>query len=61
MSDRNHRTTTKKSETSLENPLVKRLMWRGLAAVLGVLAAIASQRVAEAIWVRVFDEPPPDD
>lgn len=54
-------TPTPKSELSLENPLVKRLMWRGLAAALGVLAAILSTRLAEAIWVRIFDEPPPDD
>ena len=42
------------------NDLVKRLMWSGLLAGLGALATIATQRVATLIWMRVFDEDPPD-
>jgi hypothetical protein len=40
--------------------MVKRLMWSGLLAGLGALATVATQRVATVIWVRVFDEDPPD-
>jgi hypothetical protein len=35
-------------------------MWSGLLAGLGALATVATQRVASMIWVRVFDEDPPD-
>ncbi len=42
------------------NDLVKRLMWSGLLAGLGALATVATQRVATMIWLRVFDEDPPD-
>jgi hypothetical protein len=42
------------------NDVVKRLMWSGLLAGLGALATVATQRVATLIWVRVFDEDPPD-
>jgi hypothetical protein len=40
--------------------MVKRLMWSGLVAGTGALAAIAANRVASAIWRRLFDEDPPD-
>jgi len=43
-----------------DNDLVKRLMWSGLIAGIGALAAIAANRVAATIWRRVFDEDPPD-
>ena len=43
-----------------ENDLVKRLMWSGLVAGIGALAAIAANRVAAGVWRRVFDEDPPD-
>jgi hypothetical protein len=35
-------------------------MWSGLLAVLGALATIATQRLATVIWMRAFDEDPPD-
>jgi hypothetical protein len=44
----------------MQNELVKRLMWGGLLAGLGALATIATTRVATVIWVRIFDEDPPD-
>lgn len=44
----------------MENEIVKRLMWSGLVAGLGALATIAASRVAALIWVRVFDEEPPE-
>lgn len=44
----------------MSNDLVKRLMWSGLLAGLGALATIATQRLATVIWMRAFDEDPPD-
>ena len=42
------------------NDLTKRLMWSGLLAGLGALTTIVANRVATFIWVKVFDEDPPD-
>jgi hypothetical protein len=44
-----------------ESPLVKRLLWSGLLAGTGALAALASTRLAALIWKRVFDEEPPSE
>jgi len=44
----------------MQNELAKRLMWSGLLAGLGALATIATTRIATVIWVKVFDEDPPD-
>jgi hypothetical protein len=44
----------------MQNELVKRLVWSGLLAGLGALATIATTRVATVIWVRLFDEDPPE-
>jgi hypothetical protein len=44
----------------MQSPLVKRLLWSGLVAGVGALAALASQRVAGMIWMRVFGEAPPE-
>jgi hypothetical protein len=44
----------------VQNELVKRLMWSGLLAGLGALATVVTTRVATLIWVKVFDEDPPD-
>ena len=44
----------------VENDVVRRLMWAGLVAAIGALASIVAQRGAEAIWIRVFDEEPPE-
>jgi hypothetical protein len=44
----------------MDNDTVKRLMWSGLLAGIGALATIVANRVAAAIWVRVFDEDPPE-
>ena len=42
------------------NDMTKRLVWSGLLAGLGALSTIVANRIAAAIWVRVFDEDPPD-
>jgi hypothetical protein len=44
----------------MEGDVVKRLMWSGLQAGLGAVAAIFMQRVATLVWRRVFDEEPPE-
>jgi len=44
----------------VDNDLAKRLIWSGLLAGLGALSTIVANRIATAIWVRVFDEDPPD-
>ena len=44
----------------MQNDLAKRLMWSGVLAGVGALSTIVAQRVATLIWVRVFDEDPPD-
>jgi hypothetical protein len=44
----------------MDNAMVKRLMWSGLLAGVGALSTIVANRVATAIWIRVFDEDPPD-
>jgi hypothetical protein len=44
----------------MENDLVKRLVWSGMLAGVGALATIAANRIATAIWVRIFDEDPPE-
>jgi hypothetical protein len=43
-----------------QNELAKRLVWSGLLAGLGAIATIVTTRIATAIWVRVFDEDPPE-
>jgi hypothetical protein len=44
----------------MQNDLVKRLMWSGVLAGVGALSTIVAQRVATLIWIRLFDEDPPD-
>jgi hypothetical protein len=44
----------------MENELVKRLVWSALLAGIGALASIATQRLAAAIWYRVYREEPPE-
>ncbi len=44
----------------MSNDLTKRLMWSGLLAGVGALATIVANKIATAIWMRVFDEDPPD-
>jgi hypothetical protein len=44
----------------MQNEVVKRLLWSGLVAGVGALAALAANRIAVVIWRRVFDEDPPE-
>ena len=40
--------------------MTKRLMWSGLLAGMGALSTIVANRLATALWTRVFDEDPPE-
>ena len=44
----------------MNNALVKRLVWSGLLAGVGALSTIVANRIATAVWIRLFDEDPPD-
>lgn len=44
----------------MQNDMVKRLVWSGLLAGIGALSTIVANRIAAAIWVRIFDEDPPE-
>jgi len=44
----------------MDNDIVRRLMWAGLVAATGALAAVVANRTAAAIWTRVFGEDPPE-
>jgi hypothetical protein len=44
----------------VSNDLTKRLMWSGLLAGVGALTTVVSSRIATFIWVKIFDEDPPD-
>ncbi len=39
---------------------MKRLLWSGLVAGTGALAALAASRVSALIWRQMFDEDPPE-
>ena len=42
------------------NDLTKRLIWSGMLAGVGALSTIVANRVATYIWIKIFDEDPPD-
>jgi hypothetical protein len=44
----------------MSNDLTKRLIWSGLLAGVGALTTIVANKLATAIWVRIFDEDPPE-
>jgi len=44
----------------MDNEIVKRLIWTGLLAASGALASVIAHRLSTAIWLRVFDEEPPE-
>jgi hypothetical protein len=44
----------------MSNDLTKRLVWSGLLAGVGALATIVSSRIAAAIYIKIFDEDPPE-
>jgi hypothetical protein len=44
----------------MDNDLTKRLLWSGLLAGVGALTTIVANRIATQIWMKVFDEDPPE-
>jgi hypothetical protein len=42
------------------NDMVKRLAWSGLLAGMGAITTIVANKIATAIWVKIFDEDPPE-
>ena len=44
----------------MDNDILRRLLWAGLVAATGALATVVANRVAAAIWGRVFGEDPPE-
>jgi hypothetical protein len=44
----------------MSNDLTKRLMWSGLLAGVGALSTIVASKIATMIWVKIFDEDPPE-
>jgi len=47
-------------DSDMENDAVKRLLWSGLLAGVGALSSIVAHRIAARVWVRLFDEEPPE-
>jgi hypothetical protein len=44
----------------VDNDIVRRLLWTGLLAATGALASVVAHRASTAIWMRVFNEEPPE-
>lgn len=44
----------------MDNDIVRRLIWTGLLAGVGALASVAAHRLSAAIYVRLFNEDPPE-
>ncbi len=42
------------------NDLTKRLMWSGMLAGVGALSTIVANRIATWLWIKIFDEDPPE-
>ena len=42
------------------NDLTKRLIWSGMLAGVGALTTIVANRLATYLWIKIFDEDPPD-
>ncbi|MEA2480384.1 MAG: hypothetical protein QOJ07_2306 [Thermoleophilaceae bacterium] len=44
----------------MSNDLTKRLMWSGLLAGVGALTTIVANKLATQIWIKIFNEEPPE-
>jgi len=45
---------------SMDNEIVKRLVWSGMLTGIGALASIAASRAAAILYRRLFEEDPPE-
>ncbi len=44
----------------MDNDLVRRLLWTGMVAASGALASLVANKIATAVWYRLFNEGPPE-
>jgi hypothetical protein len=44
----------------MDNDVVRRLLWAGMLAGSTALASVVANRIASALWVRIFNEEPPE-
>lgn len=44
----------------MDSDVVRRLVWAGMLAATGAIASVVAHRAAALIYVRVFDEDPPE-
>ena len=44
----------------VSNDLTKRLIWSGMLAGIGALTTIVANRIATALYIKVFNEDPPE-
>lgn len=44
----------------MDNDVVKKLTWAGLLAAISALASIFAKRLAATIYIRAFNEEPPE-
>jgi hypothetical protein len=44
----------------VSNDLTKRLIWSGMLAGIGALTTIVANRIATALYIKLFDEDPPE-
>lgn len=44
----------------MSNDMTKRLLWSGMLAGIGALTTILANRLATALWIKLFDEDPPE-
>jgi hypothetical protein len=44
----------------VENDVVRRLVWAAMVAGAGALASVVANRIAAALWIRIFKEDPPE-
>ena len=44
----------------MSNDMTKRLLWSGMLAGIGALVTIVANRAATALWIKIFDEDPPE-
>ena len=44
----------------MSNDLTKRLIWSGMLAGIGALTTIVANRIATAVYIKIFDEDPPE-
>jgi hypothetical protein len=43
----------------VDNDAVRKILWTGVLAASTAVASVVANRIASAIWVRIFNEDPP--